>query len=122
VPGATVNFEVLSGPNAGKTGTGTTNASGQTSFTYTDTSAPPHGTDTIQAFIGALGSNIVTKTWALAVAVCDADSDGDVDNTDLVLIRNANGTVAAPGDPRDGNGDGKINVQDVRYCSLRKTS
>jgi hypothetical protein len=52
---------------------------------------------------------------------CDADGDQDVDNTDLLIIRNANGQVAAPGDPRDGNGDGKINVADVRYCSLRKT-
>jgi hypothetical protein len=53
---------------------------------------------------------------------CDADGDKDVDNTDLLIIRNANGQVPAPlGDPRDGNDDGKINVADVRYCSLRKT-
>lgn len=122
IAGVTIDFEVIAGPNVGKSGSGTTGAAGTASFTYTDTSAAPHGTDTIRAFIGALGSNTVTKTWALAVRACDADSDGDVDNADLRLIRNANGTVAAPGDPRDGNGDGKINVQDVRYCSLRKTS
>ncbi len=127
VPGATISFLVLTGPNAGKTGSGVTNAAGQVSFTYTDTSVGPYPlNDTIQAFIGQvnsnLPSNIVTKTWALDIIVCDADGDKDVDNTDLVIIRNANGQVASgPNDPRDGNKDGVINVADVRYCSLRKT-
>jgi hypothetical protein len=53
---------------------------------------------------------------------CDADGDQDVDNADLLIIRNANGQVPAANDPRDGNGDGKINVADVRYCQLRKTA
>src|SRR5262249_2552710 len=51
----------LTGPNAGKTGSGVTNSSGQTSFTYSDTGGP--GTDTIQASIGTLKSNIVSKIW-----------------------------------------------------------
>ena len=60
-----VTFKVLSGPNAGKTGTGTTNASGTTTFTYTSSVT---GTDTIQAsFVDAndqtVLSNIATKTW-----------------------------------------------------------
>ncbi|HEU4382969.1 MAG TPA: hypothetical protein VFR85_05625 [Anaeromyxobacteraceae bacterium] len=34
VPGVPVSFEILSGPNAGATGSGTTDSAGQTSFTY----------------------------------------------------------------------------------------
>jgi hypothetical protein len=123
VPGATVVFQVISGPNAGKSGQGTTNAQGQATFTYTDTSAPPHGTDSIQAFIGQLGSNVVTKTWqANQVARCDADADGNIDTDDIRIIRMANGQKASSAtDPRDGNGDGVINIADQRYCSLRCT-
>ncbi|HUE86481.1 MAG TPA: Ig-like domain-containing protein, partial [Vicinamibacterales bacterium] len=116
VPGATVNFQVISGPNAGKSGAGTTNANGQATFTYTDTGGP--GTDNIQAFIGTLASNVVEKIWVELVTKCDADGDGDIDNDDLLLIRAANGESADPDDPRDGNGDGTINVADVRFCSL----
>lgn len=54
--------------------------------------------------------------------VCDVDNDNDVDNTDLALIRAKNGQLASgPNDPFDANGDGRINVADVRYCQLRKT-
>ena len=53
---------------------------------------------------------------------CDVDEDGDVDLSDLRLIAAANGQIAQPGDPRDGNGDGRINVADVRYCQLRQTA
>src|SRR6185436_17887841 len=54
-----------SGPNTGKTGSGTTNAGGQATFTYASTAA---GTDTIVAsFVNSQGqtttSNAVTKTW-----------------------------------------------------------
>lgn len=120
VPGVTINFQVLTGPNAGKTGSSSTNAQGQTTFTYTDTGGP--GTDTIQAFYGQNGSNVVEKIWQSVVTRCDADSDGDVDSADLLIIRNANRQNASSAtDPRDGNGDGKINVADVRYCQLRCT-
>ncbi len=124
IAGVTVEFEVMTGQNAGKSGSGQTNANGQTTFTYDDTGAGPFPqTDTIQAFIGDLASNIVSKTWAEPTGLkCDADSDGDVDMTDLNLIRAANGQMASgPTDPKDGNSDGKINVADVRYCQLRMT-
>ena len=53
---------------------------------------------------------------------CDANGDGFIDLADLLIIRNAIGQVASgPDDPRDGNGDGAINVSDIRYCSLRLT-
>ena len=64
VPGATVNFLVLTGPNAGATGSAVTNAAGTAGFTYTDTlSTAANALDTIQASIGSLDSNIVDMTW-----------------------------------------------------------
>ncbi len=113
VPGVTINFLVLTGPNAGKTGSGTTGADGKTSFTYHDDGGA--GTDTIQAFISlggvSLASNIVSKIWGLA---CDVNSDGKVTIADLLLIRAKNGQAATgPTDPYDPNHDGVINVADV---------
>jgi hypothetical protein len=64
--GVHVSFSVESGPNVGKTGTGTTNASGQTTFTYTDTGGA--GTDQISASFtdatGALQKATATKIWS----------------------------------------------------------
>jgi hypothetical protein len=71
-PGATVTFTILSGPNAGpatcsETGgsTNTTDASGQAKCTYHDNGGA--GTDQIQASIGAIVSNVVSKLWGGAV-------------------------------------------------------
>lgn len=47
---------------------------------------------------------------------CDADSDGDVDNADLSLISRGRGQSALPGDPRDGDSDGRITPNDVKVC------
>ena len=63
--GKAVGFSVLSGPHAGLSGSATSNASGQATFTYTGT-AP--GTDTLQAsFVDDLGatqsSNVVSREW-----------------------------------------------------------
>ena len=123
IPGTTIDFSVLSGPNAGKVGSDVTDANGEAHFTYADTSVGPYPkTDRIQASIGNLKSNIVEKTWAQATTKCDTNSDGDIDSNDLLVIRMANGQVATgPGDPRDGNSDKKINVADTRYCQLRCT-
>ncbi len=122
VPGATISFSVLTGPNAGATGTCNpagcvTGQDGKVNFTYHDNGGA--GTDTIQAFIGQLGSNQVTKTWQSSTLKCDANNDGSITMADLLIIRNANGQTAGPGDPRDGNGDGLINVADVRFCQLQ---
>jgi hypothetical protein len=56
-----------------------------------------------------------------APLACDIDRDGDVDTNDVGLIRSAIGQVPAAGDPRDANGDTKITINDVRYCTLRCT-
>lgn len=55
------------------------------------------------------------------VLVCDVNGDGQIDTVDLSLIRAAIGSPTYPGDPRDANGDGKINIADVRICSQRCT-
>jgi Big-like domain-containing protein len=61
-----VRFAVLSGPNAGRSGTGATDANGAATFTYGSALA---GTDTLQATVtniaGSIPSNTVTVTWVL---------------------------------------------------------
>jgi hypothetical protein len=120
VPGVTISFLVLTGPNAGKTGSGSTGADGKTTFTYHDDGGA--GTDTIQAYITlggvTLASNIVSKIWG--GLACDVNNDGKVTNADLLLIRAKNGqSPAGANAPYDANQDGAINVADVRYCQLR---
>ena len=65
VANQTVSFNVTSGPNAGLAGTGTTDANGEATFTYTSTAV---GTDSIQAsFTNAnaqtFTSSPVTEAW-----------------------------------------------------------
>ncbi|WP_310386392.1 hypothetical protein [Roseateles sp.] len=55
------------------------------------------------------------------VSTCDVDLDGDVDTADLRLIRAGIGQVPVANDPRDGNGDGKIDARDVRACTFKCT-
>ncbi len=118
VPGVTIDFKVLTGPNSGKTGSGTTGADGKTTFTYHDDGGA--GTDKIQAFIGAsISSNQVLKIWGLA---CDINGDLKVSTADLNLIKVKLNTVATgPTDPYDPNRDGVVNIADLRYCQLRLT-
>lgn len=66
VVGTTVTFLVTSGPNAGATGTGVTNAFGQATFSYTSNGTV--GTDIIKAtFVDGTGatqsSNNAVKNW-----------------------------------------------------------
>lgn len=66
--GRTVTFTVTSGPNQGDTGTGVTDAGGQTTFTWLGDGGG--GTDTIQAsFVDAGGTTrtaTATKDWVVA--------------------------------------------------------
>ena len=101
VPGATVNFTILTGPNAGLTGTGTTGATGEATFTYTD--AGPDGTtgkDTIQAKIGSLESNIVEMNWTPKnrPPVANAGPDAEI-NADASCVGSATLNGAGSGDP-----------------------
>ena len=66
ISGAMIHFEVIAGPNIGKSGDAMTNGGGTVSWTYTDDSANPGDMDIIQAshtFNGTLLSETVTKTW-----------------------------------------------------------
>jgi len=54
--------------------------------------------------------------------VCDVDVDGDVDLNDIEAIFEARRTPAEPGDPRDANGDGRINLIDTIICLFRCTN
>jgi hypothetical protein len=74
--------------------------------------------------LDVLTTNSVERVNAIAppALACDTDADADIDSLDLQNIRQANGLLAQPGDRRDGNQDGRINVADVRYCQLRLTS
>jgi hypothetical protein len=49
---------------------------------------------------------------------CDIDGDDDVDRLDIGLISAARNQPAAPGDPRDNDGSGTIDVNDARQCVL----
>jgi hypothetical protein len=63
LPNATVNFGVISGPNAGQTGSAVTDANGNASFTYADASA---GIDVIGASVTTVGtfrSDQVMVNW-----------------------------------------------------------
>jgi hypothetical protein len=85
--GKLVTFRVIAGPNAGQTGTGTTNGSGQATFTYTGSGGA--GTDQITAeytdSTGALKvSNTVLKIW----------EGGPADTTAPTCVLTA--TVAGP--------------------------
>jgi len=68
--GKTVTFTVSTGPNAGKTGSGVTDANGQTTFTYHDDGGA--GTDTIVAQFtddtNAVQQATASKTWEGVVA------------------------------------------------------
>jgi hypothetical protein len=75
VVGTVVTFKVISGPNAGATGTGTTNSVGAATFTYSG--AGGVGTDFIQAtFVDSSGhtqtSNTAQKTWEIPTANCSS--------------------------------------------------
>ncbi|HJP79408.1 MAG TPA: choice-of-anchor P family protein [Pseudonocardiaceae bacterium] len=78
--GATVNFTIPSGPNAGTTGSAVTDANGVAAFTYTG--ATP-GTDTVGASTtnpaGTITSNPVNVVWQKAASqlVINGASSGD---------------------------------------------
>jgi hypothetical protein len=80
--GVAVDFTVTAGPNQGTTGNGTTDGNGETTFTYTSSTA---GVDDILAeFTDGLGevqtSNVARKQWVEPTPdeVCDGlDNNGD---------------------------------------------
>lgn len=75
VQGSVVDFTVLSGPNAGKTGSDVTDANGEATFSYTGDGGV--GTDQIEAETAGLKpSNTVSVDWELSVGTIDNGCPG----------------------------------------------
>jgi hypothetical protein len=94
--GISVNFKVLTGPNANTMGSGTTDGSGQASFTYTSNGTP--GTDTIEAsgnISGVTFSCTATKTWIdVSCSLAPATATNPVSSNHTVTV-----TVMKDGSP-----------------------
>jgi hypothetical protein len=96
--GQAVQFSVTSGPDAGQTGSGTTDASGQATFTVNNGGTA--GTDTIAAQFTDPANNVdtatpVTETWTAAIIGPSVDSkaSGQAYNAATATL-----TTTQPGD------------------------
>ncbi len=65
--------------------------------------------------------SLATFSASANAAACDIDGDNDVDRQDIDLILAARNQPAEPGDPRDNDGNGVINVLDARQCVVQCT-
>jgi hypothetical protein len=108
VPGVEVNFEVLSGPNDGESGSGTTDSNGEATFTYAATQCPTGlGTDTIEAcFSDEQGYEVcdtATKDWVDTTPpeiTCPADVTVEQETADgTVVALTATAIDACDADP-----------------------
>ena len=113
--GITLSVQVVSGPNAGTSLTGTTGADGSVTLSYIGNGG--EGTDSLVASTPYGPSNPVTKTWR--GLLCDVDNNGQVDARDIAAIQAARNTLVLPGDVRDADFDGLISTSDARACTLR---
>jgi hypothetical protein len=79
----------------------------------------------VQTRLNASTSNdspiLLDLTINSKLSVCDVNLDGSINTTDLALIRAGIGQTPTVGDPRDANVDGKITINDVRFCTLKCT-
>ena len=101
--GASVKFAIASGPNAGRTATATTDASGVAAFSYSSTLT---GTDTIGAATtnpaGTITSNNATVTWQQRqahLAITGGASTGDHDDPATVAGTLTDGAGPIVGQP-----------------------
>ena len=85
VANASVVFDVTSGPDAGKTFTGTTNSSGQVAFTYTNSGTA--GTDSVLATYtnpdSVIEQGTATITWIPSTSVTTSLSGGSQSGTSI---------------------------------------
>lgn len=70
---------------------------------------------------------LICTPWAMKEAIaqqgqqCDVDIDGDIDRDDVNAIFAARNQPALPGDPRDADANGVVDVNDARICTQRCT-
>jgi hypothetical protein len=102
--GVTVTFSVISGPDAGLSGTAVTDGSGQATFTFTDTTAP--GTDVVVAtFTDSSGtvetSNQAAKHWTQipTTLTYTGPTTSDFNDPVTVTAHLSDGSVGIPGEP-----------------------
>ena len=65
---------------------------------------------------------VLQRATGVVQTKCDTNGDGKVDSTDIKAIMAGIGKPPVAGDPRDYNGDGVINIIDVRQCTLQCTN
>ena len=92
---APVTFNVVAGPNAGRTQTTTTDGTGHATFTYTSTTI---GTDVIQASTFSLTSNQVVAKWVAVptALVYTGDAAGEYNDPMTLAARLTDATSGAP--------------------------
>jgi Thrombospondin type 3 repeat len=56
-----------------------------------------------------------------AVAKCDIDGDGDIDKLDIAAITALRNKPASANPKADADGNGIININDARACTLKCT-
>jgi hypothetical protein len=125
--GASIDFAVTSGPNAGQTGTAVTDTSGVASFTYTGTTP---GTDTVSAsatnLAGVITSNPVSVVWQKQSThlVVNGATSGDFDDPATVagVLTDSHGPLSGRGVTFTVNGtetcSGTTNASGAASCSL----
>ncbi len=105
LPNSTVAFSVLSGPDAGQTGTAVTNGNGVATFTYTGSG---QGEDVVQASVTTVGSFVSNTTEVLWVDGSSAGwSSADIGSPTPAgsqSFNSANGTWTVAGGGTDING------------------
>jgi len=93
--GAPVVFNVVAGPNAGKTQSATTDGTGHATFTYTSSSI---GTDVIEAKTGSLTSNQIVAKWVAVPTLLAYTGDlaGEYNDPMTLAARLTEATTGAP--------------------------
>ncbi|ABG41268.1 hypothetical protein Patl_2757 [Paraglaciecola sp. T6c] len=95
---------------------------GSVSVTATRIDGSQPGSASIEGVDGAGNSCaleiVFTDDEAMA---CDIDGDMNVDMDDLMMIRAARNMTALPGDLRDNDANGVINILDFRQCAVQCT-
>jgi hypothetical protein len=126
--GAPITFTALSGPNAGVTGTATTDSNGVANFSYTSAVT---GTDTFRATTtnpaGTISSNTVTVTWQkrqsqLTITGGATTSDFNDPATVAAVLTDSTGPLAGRTVTFSLNGaetcSGTTNASGAASCSL----